>query len=221
MNGMRPFEPATMRLCVSASLLTLALTSTTLAGQVSQGAPPSSEPGTRTQGSGSTTGSQGSGSTIGSQGSGSTTGSSSSSTTGTTGTSSTPERPATSGAPPVTAPALQQATPIGRPNGEVAPQSAAPGAPSPCAGRPSTGATASATPSSATASPFPGVSSSQLPRAGVSSDAFVRPGVSAAQLSTLLPGARSSPCGPPRDFIPYPDTGTPTRRAPPPSVDGP
>lgn len=218
---MRPFEPATMRLCVSASLLTLALTSTTLAGQVSQGAPPSSEPGTRTQGSGSTTGSQGSGSTIGSQGSGSTTGSSSSSTTGTTGTSSTPERPATSGAPPVTAPALQQATPIGRPNGEVAPQSAAPGAPSPCAGRPSTGATASATPSSATASPFPGVSSSQLPRAGVSSDAFVRPGVSAAQLSTLLPGARSSPCGPPRDFIPYPDTGTPTRRAPPPSVDGP
>ena len=206
---MRPFEPATMRLCVSALLLTLALTSTTLAGQVSQGAPPSSEPGTRTQGSDSTSGSQGSGST---------TGSSSSSTTGTTGTSSTPER---AGAPPVTAPALQQATPIGRPNGEVAPHSAAPGAPSPCAGRPSTGATASATPSSATASACPGVSSSQLPRAGVSSDAFVRPGVSAAQLSTLLPGARSSPCGPPRDFIPYPDTGTPTRRAPPPSVDGP
>ena len=148
------------------------------------------------------------------------------STTGTssdsrTGTSSTPERPSPSGAAVVTAPAPQQATPIGRPNGEVAPQSAAPGSPSPCGGRPSTGATAPATPSSATASSFPGVSSSQLPRAGVSADAFVRPGVSAAQLSTLLPGARSSPCGPPRDFIPYPDAETTSRRAPPPSEDGP
>lgn len=185
MNGMRPFEPATMRVRVSASLLTFALTSASLSGQVSQSPQSSGEPATRPQG-----------------------------TSSTPGASPTPERPSPSGAAAATAPAPPQTTPIGRPNVDVAPSSAAPGSQSPCGAR-STGATASAT------SAFPGVSAAQLPRAGVSADAFVRPGVSAAQLSTLLPGARSSPCAPPRDFIPYPDTWSPSRRAPPPSEDGP
>lgn len=186
MNGMKPFESATMRLRLSASFLTFALGSTALSGQVSQSPQSSGEPATRAQG-----------------------------TSATPGTSSTPERPSPSAAAVVTAPAPQQTTPIGRPNVDVAPSSAAPGSQSPCGSRPSTGATAPAV------SSFPGVSAAQLPRAGVSADAFVRPGVSAAQLSTLLPGARSSPCAPPRDFIPYPDAETPSRRAPPPSEGGP
>ena len=68
----------------------------------------------------------------------------------------------------------------------------------------------------AVSSAFPGVSASQLPRAGVSADAFERPGVSTAQLAALLPGARPTPCAPPRDVILYPDTGAPSRRVPPP-----
>ena len=70
--------------------------------------------------------------------------------------------------------------------------------------------------SSATAgsSGFPGVSASQFPRAGVSADAFERPGVSTAQLATLLPGARATPCAQPRDVILFPDTRTPARRVP-------
>jgi hypothetical protein len=193
-----------MRLRVSASLLTFALASTALSGQVSQSPQSSGEPATRAQGTTSTPGTSSTPERPSPAGAGST-----------TGTSSTPERPSASGAAVVTAPAPQQTTPIGRPNVDLAPQSAAPGSPSACGGRPSTGATAPAT------SSFPGVSAAQLPRAGVSADAFVRPGVSAAQLSTLLPGARSSPCAPPRDFIPYPDAGTPSRRAPPPSEDRP
>ena len=204
MNGMRPFEPATMRLRVSASLLTFALASTTLSGQVSQSPQSSGEPATRAQGTSATPGTSSTPERPNPSGGGST-----------TGTSSTPERPSPSGAATVTAPAPQQTPPIGRPNVDVAPSSAAPGSQSPCGGRPSTGGTAPAT------SAFPGVSAAQLPRAGVSADAFVRPGVSAAQLSTLLPGARSRPCAPPRDFIPYPDTESPSRRAPPPSEDGP
>jgi hypothetical protein len=211
-----------MRLGVSASLLTFALASTALSGQVSQSPQSSGEPATRAQGTTSTPGTSSTPERPSPAGAGSTTGTSSTperpSPAGagsTTGTSSTPERPSASGAAVVTAPAPQQTTPIGRPNVDLAPQSAAPGSPSPCGGRPSTGATAPAT------SSFPGVSAAQLPRAGVSADAFVRPGVSAAQLSTLLPGARSSPCAPPRDFIPYPDAGTPSRRAPPPSEDRP
>ena len=69
---------------------------------------------------------------------------------------------------------------------------------------------------------FPGVSASQLPRAGVSADAFVRPGVSTAQLSVLLPGARTSQCpSSTRDVILYPDTGRPSRPVPPPGEDHP
>lgn len=64
------------------------------------------------------------------------------------------------------------------------------------------------------ASPYPGVSASQFRRAGVSADAFVRPGVSAAELATLQPGSRSAPCAAPRDVILYPDPGTPARRSP-------
>jgi hypothetical protein len=73
----------------------------------------------------------------------------------------------------------------------------------------------------AASSSFPGVSASQLPRAGVSADAFVRPGVSAAQLAVLQPGARSTPCAPPREVILYPDTETPARRVPPPGGNEP
>jgi hypothetical protein len=57
-----------------------------------------------------------------------------------------------------------------------------------------------------TATQFPGVSASQLPRAGVSAEAFTRPGVSAAELDALRPGARSSPCAPPRQVHLYPET---------------
>ncbi len=56
-----------------------------------------------------------------------------------------------------------------------------------------------------TATQFPGVSASQLPRAGVSAEAFTRPGVSAAELNALRPGARSSPCAPPRQVHLYPE----------------
>jgi hypothetical protein len=56
-----------------------------------------------------------------------------------------------------------------------------------------------------TATQFPGVSASQLPRAGVSAEAFTRPGVSAAELDALRPGARSSPCAPPRQVHLYPE----------------
>lgn len=48
---------------------------------------------------------------------------------------------------------------------------------------------------------FPGVSASKFRRAGVPADAFERPGVSAAQLVTLLPGARTDACGSSRDFV--------------------
>ena len=48
---------------------------------------------------------------------------------------------------------------------------------------------------------FPGVSASKFRRAGVPADAFERPGVSAAQLATLLPGARADACGSSRDFV--------------------
>jgi hypothetical protein len=105
---------------------------------------------------------------------------------------------------------------LGRPNPEAASLAAGPNGEAQCPTNSST-STARATSSSA----FPGVSASQFPRAGVSADAFVRPGVSAAQLSTLLPGARTGPCAPPRDVILYPDTGTPARRVPPTSEDGP
>lgn len=110
-------------------------------------------------------------------------------------------------------PAPLQLPPIARPN----PVEAAPPQPNPaqCPGN------SSAVAAGSTSSSFPGVSASQLPRAGVSADAFVRPGVSAAQLAVLQPGARSSPCAPPRDVILYPETGTPARRLSPPGENEP
>jgi hypothetical protein len=85
-----------------------------------------------------------------------------------------------------------------------------------CAGTP---AVATGQPSSSTS--FPGVSASELPRAGVSAEKFVRPGVSAAELATLQPGAKRTPCAAPRDVILYPETGTPARRVPPPGENEP
>ena len=111
-------------------------------------------------------------------------------------------------------PAPLQLPPIARPDpAQAAPPQ--PNAPPQCPGNSSTVAAGSAS------SSFPGVSASQLPRAGVSADAFVRPGVSAAQLAVLQPGARSSPCAPPRDVILYPETRTPARRMPPPGGNEP
>ena len=124
--------------------------------------------------------------------------------------SSEPTRPA----PPPIEPA-RNIDDIGRRPAEQ-PAVASPAAQRPCG----TAASAVGAPSGQ-ASPFPGVSASQLPRAGVPADAFVRPGVSAAQLATLLPGARSTPCATPRDVILYPDLGTPARRVPPPGENEP
>lgn len=110
---------------------------------------------------------------------------------------------------------------IGRRDAELAsaPESRPPL--TPCSGYPagSDGSTSPATSPGVAA--FPGVAASQLPRAGVSADKFVRPGVSAAQLATLQPGARSTPCAAPRDVILYPETGTPSPRVPPPGESEP
>ena len=65
-----------------------------------------------------------------------------------------------------------------------------------------------------TATQFPGVSASQLPRAGVSAEAFTRPGVSAAELNALRPGARRSPCAPPRQVHLYPEPADQPRGIP-------
>ena len=129
----------------------------------------------------------------------------------------TPSQPAQplGGTPLVPPPAPLQAPPIGGSAAAPPIGGAAAGAPTPQNPCPGTSAPAPAS------SSFPGVSASQLPRAGVSADAFVRPGVSAAQLSTLLPFARSGPCGRPRDVVLYPDTGTPLRRVPPAGEDQP
>ncbi len=102
MNGMRPFEPATMRLCVSASLLAFALASTALSGQVSRALNPAANlrPGRKARVR--RLGRRQLPSDRVPRVSGSTTGTSSDSRTG---TSSTPERPSPSGAAVVTAPA--------------------------------------------------------------------------------------------------------------------
>ena len=63
-----------------------------------------------------------------------------------------------------------------------------------------------------TASQFPGVGASQFQRAGVAAEAFTRPGVSAAELDALRPGARRSPCAPPREVLLYPEPENQPRR---------
>jgi hypothetical protein len=138
--------------------------------------------------------------------------------------SATSPTPSTTSPTPSTSEPTRQATelpalqlpPIGRSDPDVTATQARPDAQARCAGNAALPAAATSSSSS-----FPGISASQLPRAGVSADAFVRPGVSAAQLAMLLPGARNSPCAPPRDVILYPDTGTPSRRVPPPGENQP
>jgi hypothetical protein len=141
-------------------------------------------------------------------------------TTGTTptttaGSTAIPGASTTSTTRPPAEPAPLQLPPIGRTEPEAAAVPTRPNGQSPCPGNQASPAGA------ASSSQFPGVSASQLPRAGVSADAFVRPGVSAAQLAVLQPGARSAPCGPPRDVILYPDVGPPSRRVPPPGENEP
>jgi hypothetical protein len=65
-----------------------------------------------------------------------------------------------------------------------------------------------------------GVPASQFKPAGVPAERFERPGVSAAQLNTMLPGARTPTCDPPRDFpSAAPAGGAPASR-PEPASDG-
>jgi hypothetical protein len=116
---------------------------------------------------------------------------------------STPSTTTSSSPPPQPPSPPLQLPEIGRPAADATP--ARSNAQTPCANNPA------GQPSSSTS--FPGVSASQLPRAGVSTEKFVRPGVSAAELATLQPGSRSTPCAP-RDVILYPETGVPARRVP-------
>jgi hypothetical protein len=102
-----------------------------------------------------------------------------------------------------------QSAQIGRPDTEAAAAPARPTGQTPCVSDPAAPAGQTGPSTS-----FPGVSASQLPRAGVAAEKFVRPGVSAAELATLQPGAKRTPCAAPRDVILYPETGTPSRPVP-------
>jgi len=126
---------------------------------------------------------------------------------------SEPPRPVTEPPRPISEPSRPSAE-IGRPPAE--PPAAAQAAQRQCGNSSTTSSTPGSSSTTAASSAFPGVSAAQSPRAGVSADAFERPGVSTAQLATLLPGARRTPCAPPRDVILYPENGTPARRLPPP-----
>jgi len=134
--------------------------------------------------------------------------------TTTTGSTAIPGPATTTTTRLPTEPAPLQLPPIGRSDPEAASVPTQRNGQSQCPGNPASPA------GSASSSQFPGVSASQLPRAGVSADAFVRPGVSAADLATLQPGNRTTPCAP-RDVILYPETGTPARRVPPPGENQP
>ena len=126
---------------------------------------------------------------------------------------SDPPRPVTEPPRPISQPS-RPPDEIGRPPAE--PPAAAQAAQRQCGNSSTTSSTPGSSSTTAASSAFPGVSAAQSPRAGVSADAFERPGVSTAQLATLLPGARRTPCAPPRDVILYPENGTPARRLPPP-----